>query len=79
MRHAKMNFTNYNELITILKLIDSFLFIGDSIRGNYMGKNIVLEKCEKYGLQELLEKYINTKNIQLSGIIEKINTTYYYN
>lgn len=79
MRHAKMNFTNYNELITILKLIDSFLFMGDSIRGNYMGKNIVLEKCEKYGLQELLEKYINTKNIQLSGIIEKINTTYYYN
>ena len=77
MNHAKRTFKKEKSLINIFNLIESILFIGNSVRGNFEGRNLVKEKCDTYGLKDLLEKYENTKNVELSDIIEKINKTYY--
>ena len=77
MKHAKVTFEQPKKLVTIFRFIEECLFIGDSVRDNFMGKNLIKEKCDELGLKDLLEKYENTENIELYEIIEKINNTYY--
>lgn len=77
MNHAKRTFKKEKSLINIFNLIESILFIGSSVRGNFDGRNLVKEKCDTYGLKDLLEKYENTENEELSDIIEKINKNFY--
>ena len=77
MNHAKRTFNQASPVINIFKLIDALLFIGKSVADNFEGRNLIKEKCEAYGLKELLEKYENSKNSELLEIIEAINRRYY--
>ena len=79
MKFSKEKLNNANSLITLLELIDTFLFIGESVKDNFKGKNLIKEKCDNYGLKELLEEYENTDNEKLYDIIDKINRDYYSN
>ena len=61
----------------IFNLIESLLYIGNSVSGNFEGRNLIKEKCDTFGLKEILEKYENTKNDELLDAIEKINSNHY--
>ena len=79
MEHAKRTFKKEKSLVNIFNLIECVLFLGNSVKGNFEGRNLVKEKCDTYGLKDLLDKYENTKNMELSDIIEKISKNYYDN
>ena len=76
MKYAKMTFKQIKPLVYIFDLIESFLYIGNSVSGNFEGRNLIKEKCEAYGLKELLEKYENSEDSELLEIIERINRSY---
>ena len=76
LNYSKMTFTFPKTLITIFELIESCLHIGDSVRDNFMGKNLVKIKCDEYGLKEVLEKYEDTENGELFDIIDRIKNIY---
>jgi hypothetical protein len=76
MNHAKRTFNKASPVINIFKLIDALLFIGKSVADNFEGRNLIKEKCEAYGLKELLEKYENSDDSELLEIIERINRSY---
>ena len=42
-----------------------------------MGNNKVKERWESCGLEEMLEKYEDTRNVELFDIIDKIKNNYY--
>ena len=77
MKYAKMTFNSPKALITIFELIESLLSIGDSVRDNFMGRNLTKEKFDECGLEEVLEKYEDSKNEDLFDIIDKIKINYY--
>ena len=77
MKYAKMTFNSPKALITIFELIESLLSIGDSVRDNFMGRNLTKEKFDECGLEEVLEKYEDSKNENLFDIIDKIKINYY--
>lgn len=77
MKYAKMTFNSPKALITIFELIESLLSIGDSVRDNLMGRNLTKEKFDECGLEEVLEKYEDSKNEDLFDIIDKIKINYY--
>ena len=77
MKYAKMTFNSPKALITIFELIESLLSIGDSVRDNLMGRNLTKEKFDECGLEEVLEKYEDSKNENLFDIIDKIKINYY--
>ena len=79
MKFSKEKLKNANSVIILFELIETFLFIGESVKDNFMGKNLIKEKIDNYGLKELLEEYENTDNEKLLDIIEKINRDYYSN
>ena len=76
LNYSKMTFTYPKTLITIFELIESCLHIGDSVRDNFMGKNLVKTKCDEYGFKEVLEKYEDTENGDLFDIIDRIKNIY---
>ena len=77
MKHIKMTFNRPNTLITIFNLVESLLHIGESVKDNFMGKNLVKEKCDECGLEEILERYEDSKNEELFDVIDKIKNNYY--
>ena len=77
MKYAKMTFKQIKPLVYIFDLIESLLYIGNSVSGNFEGRNLIKEKCDTFGLKEILEKYENTKNDELLDAIEKINSNHY--
>ena len=77
LNYSKMTFNHVRTLITILQLIESSLDIGESFKDNFNGKNKVKEKCDEYGLKEVLEKYEDTENQNLFNIIDEIKNIYY--
>ena len=77
MKYSKMTFNSPKALITIFELIESLLSIGDSVRDNFMGRNLTKEKFDECGLEEVLEKYEDSKNEDLFDIIDKIKINYY--
>ena len=77
MKYTKMTFNSPKTLITIFELIESLLSIGDSVRDNFMGRNLIKEKCDECGLEGVLEKYEDSSNEVLFDIIDKIKINYY--
>ena len=77
MKYTKMTFNSPKTLITIFELIESLLSIGDSVRDNFMGRNLIKEKCDECGLEGVLEKYEDSNNEVLFDIIDKIKINYY--
>ena len=75
--HAKNTLDEPKKLILIFELIKLYLDTGDFFEENFGGKNIIKEKCDNYGLIDLLKKYEYTENVELNDIIEKIMNDYY--
>ena len=75
--HVKNTFDEPKSLKILLDLIRSFLDTGYLIEENFGGKNIIKEKCDNYGLNDLLRKYENTLDDELADVIEKIMVDYY--
>ena len=50
---------------------------GEIIKNNFGGNNFIKEKCDKYGLKDLLRNYENNDNKELEEIIETIINKYY--
>ena len=75
---TKNNFQNNVELLNIsFNIFDIYLKFGDLMSKNYDGKNLVKDKFDKLGLNELLEKYLNCPNDTLSRQIINIYKNYY--
>ena len=75
--HVKNTFDDPKSLKILFDLIRSFLDTGYLIEENFGGKNIIKEKCDNYGLNDLLRKYENTSDDELADVIEKIIVDYY--
>ena len=65
------------KIIILFELIETYLEKGDIIKNNFGGNNFIKEKCDKYGLRDLLEKFENSNNKELEEIIENIINKYY--
>ena len=75
---TKNNFQNSFELLNLsFNIFDIYLKFGDLMSKNYDGKNLVKDKFDKLGLNELLEKYLNCPNDNLSRQIIYIYKNYY--
>lgn len=75
---TKNNFQNHFELLNLsFNIFDIYLKFGDLMSKNYDGKNLVKDKFDKLGLNELLEKYLNCPNDNLSRQIIYIYKNYY--
>ena len=77
LNYTKITFNGPKTLITIFALIESLLHIGDTVRDNFNGKNKIKEKCDEYGLDEILEKYEDSRIVELFDIINNIKKNYY--
>ena len=77
LNHLKNNITNIKKLKILFELIELCLEKGDLLERNFYGKNIIKEKCEYYGLKDLLENYENSDDEELEEIINTIMTKYY--
>ena len=77
LNYTKMTFNKPKALITIFQLVESLLHMGETARDNFMGTNKVKERCDSCGLEEMLEKYEDTRNVELFDIIDKIKNNYY--
>ena len=75
---TKNNFQNDFELLNLsFHIFEIYLNFGDLMSKNYDGKNLVKDKFDKLGLNELLEKYLNCPNDNLSRQIIYIYKNYY--
>ena len=75
---TKNNFQNDFELLNLsFHIFEIYLNFGDLMSKNYDGKNLVKDKFDKLGLNELLEKYLNCPNDNLSRQIIYIYKKYY--
>ena len=77
LEHAKKTFDEPNKLKYVFEFIRFCLDTGDFIEEKLGGKNFVKEKCDNYGLIDLLKKYENSDNEELNDIIESIINDYY--
>ena len=74
--HAKNTFDGPKKLKTLFDLIRLFLDTGNLIEENFGGRNIIKDKCDKYGLIDLLRKYENVEDEELADVIGKIMDYY---
>ena len=75
---TKNNFQNDFELLHLsFHIFEIYLNFGDLMSKYYDGKNLVKDKFDKLGLNELLEKYLNCPNDNLSRQIIYIYKKYY--
>ena len=72
-----INVDKYDKIIILFELIQIYLEKGEIIKNNFGGNNFIKEKCDKYGLRDLLRKYENSDNKELEEIIETIINKYY--
>ena len=77
IEHAKKNLENESEgLSMIFILLEYYLEFGKMMEKYFNGKNIILEKFNKLGGKELLEKYMNFDNYLQKQINYLLN--FYY-
>ena len=78
--HAKQTLQNDVEgLLLIFELLEFYFGFGKLMSKYYEGKNKVIEKFDKLGGKELLDKYINFDNKKLTEQIEYILREFYDN
>ena len=77
LNHLKNNINNIKKLKILLEMIELCLKKGESLIFNFYGKNIVKEKCDNYGLKDLLENYSNCVDEELEDLIDNIISEYY--
>ena len=75
--HAKNTFDQPNNIKVLFELIRYFLDVGDLIEENFGGRNFIKDKCDNYGLIDLLRKYENSKEKELNDVIEGIIDDFY--
>ena len=75
--HLKNIVDESDKIIILFELIESYLEKGEIIKNNFGGNNFIKEKCDKYGLRDLLRKYENSNNKELEEVIGNIINKYY--
>ena len=75
--HAKNSLNEKKEIIYFFELIELVLDNGDIIKENFGGRNLIKEKCDNYGLIDLLRKYENCNEKELEEKIQNIISKYY--
>lgn len=75
--HVKNIVDESDKIIILFELIESYLEKGEIIKNNLGGNNFIKEKCDKYGLRDLLRKYENSNNKELEEVIGNIINKYY--
>ena len=76
--HAKKSLENDEEgLVIIFELIEFYLSYGKIMEKYFNGKNIIFDKFNKLGGQELLDKYINASSKALNDQILYILKEFY--
>ena len=63
--------------LDVLELLNLFLFEGELLEKEYSQKNVIKEKCEFFGLKEILKKYENSKDSNLSELVENMLQKYF--
>lgn len=74
LQHLKMTFDEPKRVKLILELIENCLHTGKT-----WGSNLIKEKCDNFGLRDILSNYEDTDDEELEDIVEKIITDYYDN
>ena len=78
IEHAKNSLENDAEgLVLIFELIEYYLSFGKITKKYFNGKNYIIEKFNKIGGKELLDKYIDYPNEIVKEIISYILKEYY--
>ena len=77
VEYAKNTYQKPEDLVTIFQLIEAFLDSGEFLKDNYNGNNVIKNKYEKLGVEDIVEKYTNTNNEQLGDVIDNIISKYY--
>lgn len=77
--HAKNSVENNVEaLYLVLELLDIFFNYGEYMSKYYEGKNLIIDRFNKLGGRELLEKYTNYPNENICKEINVILKKYYF-
>ena len=78
IKHAKISLQNDTEgLIIIFELLEFYFNCGKEMAKYFEGKNLIVEKFNKLGGKELLDKYIQYENEKLTEQISYILKEYY--
>ena len=77
LNYAKNNVDEPNKIKYIFQLIEVCLDIGELMQDNFIGKNIIKEKCDNYGLIDILRNYENGYDNELNIVVENIISNYY--
>ena len=77
LHYAKNDFNEPKKIIYVLELLNLFLFEGELLEKEYSQKNVIKEKCEFFGLKEILKKYENSKDSNLSELVENMLQKYF--
>ena len=79
VEYAKNTYQKPEDLVTIFQLIEAFLDSGEYLKDNYNGNNVIKNKYEKLGVEDIVEKYADTNNEKLGDVIDNIISKYYVN
>ena len=77
LNFAKNNFEESNKVKDLFELIEICLENGKYMQDNFQEKNIIKEKCDNYGLIDILRNYEEGDNEELNVIINNILSEYY--
>ena len=77
LEHTKNTFDKPKNLKNILELIEMCLYYGNLGENEFVKTNEIKEKCEFFGLRDLLRKYEDSEDEEISNIVEKIITDYF--
>ena len=77
LNFAKNNFEESNKVKDLFELIEICLENGKYMQDNFQDKNIIKEKCDNYGLIDILRNYEEGDNEELNVIINNILSEYY--
>ena len=74
---AEKTFDDPKKITVVFELIESYLDIGNHIKVNFGKDDFVRQKCDDYGLINLLQKYENTSDESLGDVVDRILRNHY--
>ena len=74
---AEKTFDDPKKITVVFELIESYLDIGNNIKVNFGKDDFVRQKCDDYGLINLLQKYENTSDESLGDVVDRILRNHY--
>ena len=78
LEHIKNIYNEPKSLKNVLELIYLCLDIGQLGENELEKRNIIKERCEHFGLRELLTKYEDSEDEEICKVVEKIIKNFYY-